>query len=58
MESLVSLGEWLLLYGPDVVSAVVLLLGGIAGIALLIPGEEPEKSIKAVADWLSQFSRK
>jgi hypothetical protein len=58
MEALVKAGEWMLMFGPDVISAVVLLLSGVAGIAMLIPGDEPEKSIKAVADWLAQFSRK
>lgn len=58
METLVKIGEWLLLYGPDVVSAVVLLLSGVAGIAMLIPGDEPETTIKKISDWLAQFSRK
>jgi hypothetical protein len=58
MEQVVAVGEWLVLYGPDVVAAVVAMLSGIMGIAMLVPGDEPEATLKKVADWLAQFSRK
>ena len=58
MEQVVAVGEWLVLFGPDVVAAVVAVLTGVIGIAMLIPGEEPEATLKKVADWLAQFSRK
>jgi len=58
MEQVVAVGEWLVLHGPDVVAAVVAMLSGIMGIAMLVPGDEPEATLKKVADWLAQFSRK
>lgn len=58
METLLKAGEWMMMFGPDVVAALVLILTGVAGIAMMIPGEEPEKTLKAVAEWLAKFSRK
>lgn len=58
MEQVIAAGQWLVVFGPEVVAAIVAMLTGVIGIALLIPGEEPEKTLKAVADWLAQFSRK
>lgn len=58
MEKVIEIVGWITLYGPDVVSAVVAVLGGVAAIALLVPGDEPEATIQKIADWLSKFSRK
>ena len=58
MEQVIAAGQWLVVFGPELVTAIVAVLTGIIGIAMLIPGEEPEKTLKAVADWLSKFSRK
>lgn len=38
--------------------AITALLGAVIAIAQLIPGEQPEKSLQAVVDFLSKFSRK
>lgn len=58
METILKAGEWLVVFGPEVVTAIVAMLSGVIGIALLVPGEEPEKTLKSVSDWLAQFSRK
>jgi hypothetical protein len=38
--------------------AITALLGAVIAIAQLIPGEQPEKSLQAVLDFISKFSRK
>lgn len=58
MEKLLEAGQWLVSHGPDVVSGVMAVLSGVIAISLVIPGEQPEKALKAVVDFLSKFSRK
>lgn len=41
-----------------ILNAVVGILSGIIVIALMIPGEQPEKALKAVVDFLAKFSKK
>jgi hypothetical protein len=56
MESIISFitsQDWLAWVG-----AITALLGAVIAIAQLIPGEQPEKSLQAVVDFLSKFSRK
>lgn len=56
MESMISLilsQDWLAWVG-----AITALLGAVIAIAQLIPGEQPEKGLQAVVDFLSKFSRK
>ncbi len=42
----------------DVVGSVMLILSGCIGIALLIPGEQPEKALQQALDFIKKFSRK
>lgn len=43
---------------PEIISAVVALLSGVIAICLLIPGEQPEKALQGVVDFLKKFSLK
>jgi len=45
--------DWL-----GVLGAVTALLTAVIAIASFIPGDQPEKSLQAVVDFLSKFSRK
>jgi hypothetical protein len=56
MESLIHLVQNVDLFAW--LGAITALLGAIIAIAQLIPGEQPEKSLQAVVDFLSKFSRK
>lgn len=38
--------------------AITALLGAVVAIAQLIPGDEPERSLQRVVDFLAKFSRK
>ena len=56
MENIISLiasQDWLAWLG-----ALTALLGAVIAIAQLIPGEQPEKSLQAVVDFLAKFSKK
>lgn len=43
---------------PIVTGYVVLIINGIIGIALIVPGEQPEKFLQSVVDFISKFSKK
>jgi hypothetical protein len=56
METIINLFQ-----GTDIfawLGAITALLGAVIAIAQLVPGEQPEKSLQAVVDFLSKFSRK
>jgi phosphotransferase system HPr-like phosphotransfer protein len=42
----------------EVVSAISALLTAGISIALIIPGEQPEKALQAIVDFLAKFSKK
>lgn len=42
----------------NILAAIVLILSGAITISLIIPGEQPEKALQSLADFLSRFSRK
>jgi hypothetical protein len=44
-------------YGVLIMNAEAILLG-LMGIALLIPGAEPERTLQKAVDFLSKYSRK
>jgi hypothetical protein len=58
MDKLIQAGQWLVLHGPELVSAIVALLSGVIAIALIIPGEQPEKALQGVVEFLKKFSKK
>lgn len=41
-----------------ILSAVTGVLSGVIGIALLIPGDQPEKALQGVVDFIAKFSKK
>ncbi len=49
---------WLLANYQALLSAVIGLLTAAIAVALLIPGEQPEKALQSAVDFLSKFSRK
>jgi hypothetical protein len=58
MDKVIQAGQWLVLHGPELVSAIVALLSGVIAIALIIPGEQPEKALQGVVEFLKKFSKK
>lgn len=50
--------NWIVQNYQAVVTALMGILMGVIGIALLIPGDQPEKALQAVVDFLTKFSKK
>ena len=50
--------NWVLANYQAVISGIVATLGGIIAICLLIPGEQPEKFLQSVVDFIAKFSKK
>lgn len=42
----------------EVAGALILICTGVIAIAMIIPGEQPEKSLNAVVEFLKKFSKK
>lgn len=42
----------------EVAGLLILILTGLIGISLMIPGDEPEKSLQKALDFLKRFSKK
>lgn len=55
MEAFVA---WMAANGAQLVSAIVAVLSAVIGIALLIPGDQPEKALQGVVDFIAKFSKK
>ena len=58
MEQIVSVIGFISLNYQAIIAAVMALLTGIIAVELLIPGEQPEKTLQAIVDFLSKFSKK
>ena len=57
MESVIEFLMKLYQMLPEIVAAVIAFLTGVIAIALLIPGEQPEKFLKKVVEFLEKYSR-
>lgn len=44
--------------GPSILGNLSLVLSGLIGLFLLIPGEQPEKALQAALDFIKKFSKK
>jgi hypothetical protein len=58
MDKVLELGKYLLANWEAILMALNGLVAALIAVALLIPGDQPEKSLRAVADFLARFSRK
>ena len=43
---------------PEIISALVGVLTGLGVLFALIPGEQPEATLKKISDFIAKFSRK
>jgi hypothetical protein len=44
--------------GPEWIGAIDLLIVGLIAVCALIPGDQPEKALRAIAAVIGKFSRK
>ena len=58
MAKLIEVVQFVVANYQAILSAVVALLTGAIAVALLIPGEQPEKTLQKVVDFLAKFSKK
>ena len=58
MEKILEIGKWLMENGPALLMALSGLLSALIGVFMLIPGEQPEKALRGVVEFIARFSRK
>lgn len=58
MEQLLALVAFFGAHWHELLDSFILLLLGLIGIFLLIPGDQPEKAMQAIVDFLKKFSVK
>jgi hypothetical protein len=58
MEAILNIIAWATANGPQFLAAVSAALTAIIALCLLIPGEQPEKFLQSVVDFLAKFSKK
>lgn len=58
MEKVAEIFQFIVLHYQAIIGAVVAILSGVIGIAMIIPGDQPEKALQGVVNFLSKFSKK
>lgn len=58
MVKVIELGKWVLAHYQEVILAANAVMGSLIALALIIPGEQPEKAFQKAADFLAKFSKK
>jgi len=58
MEKFLEIIRWIVGNYAAVIAAVNAVILALVALFLLIPGEEPEKTLKKIADFIGKFSRK
>jgi len=58
LETILSAGGWFMANYQGIITTVMALLTGVIGVALLFPGEQPEKFLKGVVKMLEKVSKK
>ena len=58
MEQVLAILNWCISSGPNLLVAIVSAISALIAVFLLIPGEQPEKFLQGVLDFLSKFSKK
>ena len=50
--------NWFMANYEMIISNAVIVVSALMAVALAIPGEQPEKTLKAISDFLAKFSKK
>ncbi len=58
MNTFLSIVNFITANYQAILSALIALVTAIIGVALLIPGDQPEKFLQGVLDFLTKFSNK
>lgn len=58
MQTVISVIAFIVANIDVILMAVLSILMGVIAIAMLIPGEQPEKTLKAIVAFIEKFSKK
>lgn len=58
MATVINAWNYLAANYQVILAAVTALISGLIAVAMLIPGEQPEKALKAVVAFIEKFSKK
>lgn len=58
MQTIAEIFGWIVANYDTVLNAIAAILAGVIGISLLIPGDQPEKALQGVVDFIAKFSKK
>lgn len=58
MQVLLDAVAFITAHYQEIITAVVGVLTGVIGISMIIPGDQPEKFLKGIVDFISKFSAK
>lgn len=58
MDTLMIIFNFIMTNYPAILSGVTAVLTGVIAISMIIPGEQPEKALQGIVDFLSKFSKK
>ena len=58
MQVVYDIINWIVVNGPAFISAAVGVLTALIVLFALIPGEQPEKFLQGVVDWIKKYSAK
>jgi len=58
MEKVLVVIKVIIEQGPAYLGAIVAVLSALAALFMLIPGEQPEKTLYKIVDFLAKFSKK
>jgi len=58
IQYIVTFAKWAIESGPNFIAAVVAVLSALIALFMLIPGDQPEKALQGIVDFLKKFSFK
>jgi hypothetical protein len=58
IQGIISVFAFILANYEVILASIVAICSAIIAIALLIPGEQPEKTLQKIVDFIAKFSRK
>lgn len=58
MATVMNIINWLIGHYQVIIASVIALLTALIAVFLMIPGEQPEKAMQGIVDFLTKFSKK
>lgn len=55
---ILAIMNWIIASGPNMLASLVIFLGFLIAFFALIPGEQPEKALQGIVDFIAKFSKK